>query len=372
MYHLTGTAKDLTVLLAEPDPLAAERVSRWLQEQGYTVAGVVERGDDALAAIAASRPDLAVIDASLPCPESPRATALEIRDRLGVPVLLTTGHSNDTLLPDGPGELSHEEVLAKPFGPDDLAAAIEVAVSRRGAGLLWRAWDEAFRRAADTIPCFVMILDGDRRIRFINRAGAVLAGTSRTALTGQDAIETVLPLFCRDGTYLRQRLGEERDVLFVADRAAAGGCRVPVRWTCQPARDPGGNCAGWVCLGTEASGAGSLELSLQAGMLRQIEENIEDLSTLNDRIRNPLQVIAAFAGFMEDGVRERVMLQVETINEVIRQLDRRALESTAVREYLRKHHRMAAPKDRPDIRTAITAVPEAPSGRAPSCPAFRR
>lgn len=82
---------------------------------------------------------------------------------------------------------------------------------------------------------------------------------------------------------------------------------------------------------------------LQKETLQQLEKNIEQLVTLNDRIRNPLQVIAALAEFVDDDTRSRILLQVEAINEVVRQLDRGTLESTAVREYLRKHRWTTAP-----------------------------
>jgi len=78
-------------------------------------------------------------------------------------------------------------------------------------------------------------------------------------------------------------------------------------------------------------------------MLRQLEANIEQLMTLNDRIRNPLQVITAMAEFMDGDVRDKILLQVEMIDETVRQLDMRTLESTAIREYLCKHHPMVAP-----------------------------
>lgn len=83
-----------------------------------------------------------------------------------------------------------------------------------------------------------------------------------------------------------------------------------------------------------------LEVRLEEEVLQRLEENIVHLMTLNDRIRNPLQVIAASACFTDGDIRDRILLQVEAINEVVRQLDRGDLESTAVREYLRKHCRI--------------------------------
>ncbi|MDV2480607.1 response regulator [Methanoculleus sp. Wushi-C6] len=217
-----GSLTPLNVLLAVPDNSAAGTLSTWLQERGHTVVGVAVRGEDALRAAAASRPGVVVLDASLPCPMSPLWMALAIRDGLGIPILLATADPHDTLPAGGEAALSPQEILAVPFGPESLAAAVETLVA------------------------------------------------------------------------------------------------------CERARGSGGRCT-------------ALTSCLQKEVLQQLETNIEQLATLNDRIRNPLQVITAYAGLMEGDARDAILLQVAAIDEVVRQLDRGTLASVAVREYLRKH-----------------------------------
>ncbi|WP_054847299.1 hypothetical protein [Methanoculleus chikugoensis] len=72
-----------------------------------------------------------------------------------------------------------------------------------------------------------MILDANRRIRFVNLPGAIFAGRSRAALAGQDAVGTILPPSDRDGGYIRLRFEEGREVEFVVDCAplpVGAGC----------------------------------------------------------------------------------------------------------------------------------------------------
>lgn len=339
MHRLTGMAEGRAVILAGTDRDAAGEISCWLQEAGYTVVSVVERGDDAVKAATASRPGLVILDASLPGSKSPLATALEIRDRLNIPVIFTTANPNTP--PGGePYGLAQEEILVKPFGPNELATAMGVVAACHRSRCLHRTWDDAFRCATDSLPYYVMILDADRRIQFINRPGAILVGRSRATLAGKDVIGTILPPPDRGGSYLHGCFAEGKRVEFVIDCACAGRHQAPVHWTCHPAHDPGDRCAGWICFGIEEKGSLLPDLGSRDRMLRQIEANIEQLSTLNDRIRNPLQVIAAMAGFMDGDARDKVLLQVEMINETIRQLDLGALESMSIQEFLRKHHRM--------------------------------
>ena len=337
----SDTTEGHTVFLADPDPITAATLSLRLQELGYAVVGAAAKSDGALAAAAAFRPDVVIISADLPGPGSPRETALGIRDGLGIPVLVTAAHPVDTLSPDGEEGLSPQEILVGLFGPDDLTAAIEAVIARHRARHPCREWVEAFRQAAEIVPGFIMLLGTDRHIRFVNLSGAAMAGRPRDALIGLDAVGTALPLSDRDGGDLRRRFDEEQEFHVAADCIPIGRCRFSLRWTCQPVRDGRGCCAGWVCSGTGEGDGASPDASLQAEILLRFEKNMEQLAILNDRIRNPLQVIAAFAEFANDNIRDKILLQVEAINETVRQLDQGWLESATIREYLRKHHRMA-------------------------------
>ncbi len=110
--------------------------------------------------------------------------------------------------------------------------------------------------------------------------------------------------------------------------------------TIVPVSTDGRNAMGSV---TVIAKAARPEPCLQKEVLQRLEENIIQSATLNDRIRNPLQVIAALAGFVDGDMRDKILLQVEAIDEVVRQLDQGNLESVAVREYLRKRHLTTAP-----------------------------
>ncbi|WAI02450.1 PAS domain-containing protein [Methanogenium organophilum] len=76
----------------------------------------------------------------------------------------------------------------------------------------------------------------------------------------------------------------------------------------------------------------------QCETLEQIEQNLEHLAILNDEIRNPLMVILGYTELDEGIYADRIYEQIATINELVRRLDQRWLESEKVREFLRKHH----------------------------------
>ena len=80
--------------------------------------------------------------------------------------------------------------------------------------------------------------------------------------------------------------------------------------------------------------------------LSQIERNMEDLSILNDHIRNPLQVILGLAEKGDELFYHAMSEQVMEIDSIVRRLDQRCLESEKIRDFLRKHYLFETKGDR--------------------------
>jgi len=77
-------------------------------------------------------------------------------------------------------------------------------------------------------------------------------------------------------------------------------------------------------------------LRLQA--FYQIEQNIEQFAVLADHIRLPLQVILGMADLIDDEeASEKIRMQVDRINGIVKQLDRGWVESREIREFLRRN-----------------------------------
>ena len=72
----------------------------------------------------------------------------------------------------------------------------------------------------------------------------------------------------------------------------------------------------------------------------QLDENIEQLACLGDRIRNPLAVIIGLAGLEENDVTRRISEQAKIVDGILTELDRGYVASLSVREFLRKHYNL--------------------------------
>ena len=70
----------------------------------------------------------------------------------------------------------------------------------------------------------------------------------------------------------------------------------------------------------------------------QIEENIHQLATLGDTIRNPLAVIVGLADLNEGELSDKIKKEAKEIDEYITMLDRGWIESEKVRDFLKRHY----------------------------------
>lgn len=110
----------LKILVVEDDVLIAMELEERLQELGYDVLGPAATLEAAEEAIAATRPDAALLDANLAGVSSvPIGVKLHA---MGVPLAFCTGYDQ---IKNAPPELAKAPVLTKPISDNDLVAALK-------------------------------------------------------------------------------------------------------------------------------------------------------------------------------------------------------------------------------------------------------
>jgi DNA-binding response OmpR family regulator len=119
------------VLIVDDDEAVRVLLTRYLEIEGFDVDEVPD-GSGALAAIASSKPDLVLLDLTLPAQDG-----LDILSRLrrdsDVPVILLTarGSEADRILGL---KLGADDYVVKPFSPGELAARISSVLRRTRTG----------------------------------------------------------------------------------------------------------------------------------------------------------------------------------------------------------------------------------------------
>jgi response regulator NasT len=119
------------VVVAEDEAIIRMDLRELLQEEGYDVVAECGRGDEALAEVAAHKPDVALLDIKMPGMDGISVARRINAERLCA-VVLVTAFSQRELIEEATDAGVHGYIV-KPFERHDLVPAIEVAVARFGA-----------------------------------------------------------------------------------------------------------------------------------------------------------------------------------------------------------------------------------------------
>ncbi|WP_296646052.1 response regulator [Rhodoluna sp.] len=124
---MAEVAKKRTVIVAEDESLIRMDIVETLIENGFEVLAEAANGEEAVALVNQHKPDLLVMDIKMPKMDG--ITAAEQLVGSKVPIVLLTAFSQKELV-DRASEAGAMAYVVKPFTPNDLLPAIEIALSR--------------------------------------------------------------------------------------------------------------------------------------------------------------------------------------------------------------------------------------------------
>ena len=268
-----------SILIAEDEAIVALELRHELQDLGYTVAGVVASGEQALAAVAKQVPQLILMDVRLQGPVDGIAAAESIRQRHDVPVIFLTAHSDDDTVKRA-ARTGPYGYLSKPYQNRELRAGIEVALTK---SRMERQLREADRWFAHTLRCVsdgVVVTDLQARVRFLNPAAEQLTGWTLEAASGRDIDELVCvraadapgapgkaPAQCAELIRSVLREGRPAPVLHAVTLHRRDGTDCVVDQTASPVDDDAGHRLGAVLVLRDAA-----PRMVQEALLRASEE----------------------------------------------------------------------------------------------------
>jgi response regulator NasT len=124
---MADVAKQRTVIVAEDESLIRMDIVETLRENGFNVIAEASDGEQAVALVTEHTPDLLVMDIKMPNMDG--ITAAEKLASTKTPIVLLTAFSQKELV-DRASEAGAMAYVVKPFTPNDLLPAIEIALSR--------------------------------------------------------------------------------------------------------------------------------------------------------------------------------------------------------------------------------------------------
>ena len=124
---MTEQTTQRRVVVAEDESLIRMDIVETLRDMGFDVVGEAGDGNKAVELAFALKPDLMVMDIKMP--DLDGLSAAEKIAELKIPVVLLTAFSQQELVTRA-AEVGAMAFLVKPFSPQDLLPAIEIALSR--------------------------------------------------------------------------------------------------------------------------------------------------------------------------------------------------------------------------------------------------
>ena len=124
------TSHEPRALIVEDETLIAEELRERLSRLGFSVIAAVDTADEGIAIATREHPDLVLMDIRLRGEKDGVQAAREIRDRVDVPIVYLTAHS-DRLTLERVKATEYDGFLLKPFQRRELQMTIKVAMERR-------------------------------------------------------------------------------------------------------------------------------------------------------------------------------------------------------------------------------------------------
>ncbi len=121
--------KIITVLVVEDEIITAIDIKGSLENLGYNVPPIASTGQEALAEVAKSQPDIILMDIVIKGEIDGIETANRIRDRQRIPIIFLTAYSDDATLARA-GISEPFGYLLKPFDDRELHSTIQMALKR--------------------------------------------------------------------------------------------------------------------------------------------------------------------------------------------------------------------------------------------------
>ena len=118
----------LKILIVEDEPVIAENISIYLDNNDFEVSAIAYDSDEAFLQLKNNTPDAAILDINLESDKDGIDVAAYINKEIQIPFLFLTSYSNKNTL-DKAKQVKPSGYIVKPFNEKTLLASLEIAIS---------------------------------------------------------------------------------------------------------------------------------------------------------------------------------------------------------------------------------------------------
>lgn len=187
----------LNVFIVEDESLVAMDLEERLIKMGYSVCGMADNGQDALAGIKGQAVDLVLMDIHLRDGMDGVDVAGDLRKASNVPVIFVTAHADESTLRRA-GLAEPFGYVLKPFDERELRATIEMALYRHRAETRLRKVERWLATTLRSIGDGVIATDDQGVITLINPLAESVSGWSSLEAVGKP-LEEVFAIHNEEG-----------------------------------------------------------------------------------------------------------------------------------------------------------------------------
>ena len=184
-----GTAR---ILIVEDEGIIAGHIASRLLKTGYSVAGIAESSEEALASIREVSPDLILMDIRIKGALDGIQTAAKVRETSDIPIIYLTAHTDQATV-DRAKMTEAFGFLTKPVHPTSLSTSIEMAIHKHRAEVAERAQRAWMETVLGAMADAMVLVDANRKIEYMNGSAETLIGWKNEEARGRE-IAMILPL----------------------------------------------------------------------------------------------------------------------------------------------------------------------------------
>jgi PAS domain S-box-containing protein len=165
----------IKILVVEDESLVAKDIQNMLRGLGYEVLGVLSSGEEAIASLGRSEPDLVLMDIVLKGEIDGIVAAERIWETYGIPVIYLTAYADETTLARAKVTEPFGYIL-KPFDERELQTTIEMAFYKAKMDKTLREREDWLSTILRSIGDGVIATDNEGGISFMNPLAERLSG----------------------------------------------------------------------------------------------------------------------------------------------------------------------------------------------------
>lgn len=325
------------ILVIENDAPTGVEISATLQGMGYSVPTIVTTGEGALDIARAINPDLVILG-SVPSGKMNRVQVeKQIGRRLTLPVVY--------LVPQSDAPSSHQftstrsyNCITYPLDEEKVRVTIASALYIHSLEMKIKTNEERYQHIAEHCRGLNFIVNRNCTLEYATRAVFKQFGVKPGVFIGKPYSKVLSGEFIENLEIYIARVLSTGKKIHRQDEVMDSGDKKWYDTILTPLKDQNGSVSAVMVASRDITDQRRMEEEIRNEGIRQIEKHNEQLLILNDKIRNPLQVIKSLMELDEGPCRGKVLEQIALIDSIVSKLDQGWLESEMVRKFLIEHY----------------------------------